>query len=120
MNKRTSEVDTVQVTSFSTSAIFNIGDTNQSNQKSRGIAVQKEGSLADFDLQFEDYPIFKRDAVWPKQRTTVRKHTYHHSPVIQVQNVNIIGVSTSSVLQIGSLEHIRAESRIKHFRMLER
>ncbi|MFD1850035.1 spore germination protein GerPE [Oceanobacillus bengalensis] len=119
MNKRTSIVNNIRVTAISNSAIFNIGDSNQSNIKTKAIAVQKEGTLANLDLDFDDYLLFNRRAKWPNLKSTVIKKTYNHNEDIYVQQIAAIGVSSSSVLQIGNMNHIRADSRIKHFRMLE-
>lgn len=119
MQYRISNVNQVNVTSLSNSSIFNIGDTGYSNNKTKGIAVQKEGPTMKQELEFEDFPIFTRKAVWPKVRDPVIIKTVQHQPEIHVQSVNILGISSASVFQIGNLSYAKSESRIKHIRILE-
>ncbi|MFD1017796.1 spore germination protein GerPE [Thalassobacillus hwangdonensis] len=109
----------IKVTSVTTGSTFAIGDTAQADPYSRVLAVQKEG--ADFtedEFKFEDYPIFtrqlKREIVaLPKSDCHI-----HHNPYIQVDTIRVFGVSTASVMQVGSLGSIDAESRTKHIRFL--
>ena len=41
------------------------------------------------------------------------------NPLIKVGNIDIIGISSGSVVHIGSTEHFQAESRALHIRQLE-
>ncbi|MEC5423658.1 spore germination protein GerPE [Virgibacillus sp. C22-A2] len=118
MQKRTAAVNNITANSIGFSSIFNIGDTAATNQKSRAIAVQQQGAVFHKaeEPQFDDYSLFKRRANWPKQASRATSATFHHSDVIHVNQVSLIGVSSSSVLQVGSINKIVTESRIKHFR----
>lgn len=120
MQKRTASVDHILVHGITFSGIFNIGDTENAQPKSRGIAVQKEGAtfIDDEGLDFKDFSLFDREANWPAASgtTIVRKKTINHTDKIQVGNIAALGVSQSSILQIGSIEEICAEARVKHFR----
>ncbi|WP_042224594.1 spore germination protein GerPE [Oceanobacillus manasiensis] len=121
MNSRLASVNQVRVNSVSFSGIFSIGDTETSEQISRGIALQKEGAYftKKDELSFEDYSIFKMEPDLPAFKNKVHMKTYHHNDVIHVQGVNTIGVTTSSIMQIGSLRRIEAVSWLKHFRRLK-
>lgn len=121
MHKRMAGVNHIRVNSVSFSSIFSIGDTINTNQKSKGIAVQKEGAVftKENDLNFCDYPIFKREANWPKQKNQTISKTTKHNEEIHVKNTAVTGISTSSIFQVGSIDKIAAESRIKHFRKLQ-
>lgn len=121
MQKRTANVNSIYTTSIAFSSIFNIGDTSSLDQHSRAIAVQKEGAIftKEDKLSFQDYSLFKQEANIPQRKQAVHLSTFHHSKDINVQNVNIIGVSQSSVFQVGSINNIASEARIKHFRKLK-
>lgn len=120
MEKRTASVGYIKVHGITFSAIFNIGDSVNAQPKSRGIAVQKEGAtfVDDEGMQFNDYSLFYREANWPAGSGTkfVQKSTTNHTGMIKVGNIAILGVSQASILQIGSLDEVYAEARIKHFR----
>ncbi|MGP4106630.1 spore germination protein GerPE [Virgibacillus sp. L01] len=120
MQKRTASVNHILVHGITFSGIFNIGDTESAQPKSRGIAVQKEGAtfIDDEGLDFKDFSLFHREANWPtvNESIIVRKKTINHTDKIQVGNISALGVSQASILQIGSIEEICAEARIKHFR----
>lgn len=108
----------METMSISDSSIYTIGDTHEVLPRNRVIAVQKEGPPLQEDINFEDFPLFQRRANFPSFRPNVRKKTVHHDPNIYVQQSAIIAVNTSSILHIGNLNHLSAESRIKHFRLL--
>lgn len=121
MQKRTANVNSIYTTSIVFSSIFNIGDTTLLDQHSKAIAVQKEAAVfteAD-KLSFQDYSLFKQKANVPPRKHAVHLNAFHHSKTINVQNVSIIGVSQSSVFQVGSINNISSEARIKHFRKLK-
>ncbi|GAA0448181.1 MAG: spore germination protein GerPE [Bacillota bacterium] len=121
MQKRIAHVSDMFTNSVSFSGVVSIGDTFNANLNSKGIAVQKEGDYftkADEEY-FEDYPIFTRKANWLKDGKTVNKSTFHHDCSINVHHVSLIGVSSSSLMQIGSVENIAADARLKHFRKLQ-
>ncbi len=110
----------INVTAISSSSILNLGDTHQVQPKMKGIAVQKEGETFQGDLKFENFPIFQRKANWPDYQPTsnVQKITFHHNPTIHVKQVYLLALSTSSIFQVGNINHISSEARIKHFRII--
>lgn len=122
MHKRTAAVENIDAISIEFSSIFNIGDTVSTDQHSRGIALQKEGAVftKQDNLNFADYPIFKRKANLPEKNYPVTTFTTtHHGNTINVQQVSLIGLSQSAVFQVGSINKISAEARVKHFRKLK-
>ncbi|WP_188455258.1 spore germination protein GerPE [Virgibacillus oceani] len=120
MDKRNVNVNYMKATSVAFSSIFSIGDTYYAGPKSRGIAVQKEGAIfaQNDQVQFRNYDIFSRKAKWPKQKPPVQQRIHHHEPAINVELAAFTGLSSSSICQVGSIEKIYAEARLKHFRVL--
>ncbi|API91046.1 hypothetical protein J32TS6_28270 [Virgibacillus pantothenticus] len=120
MDKRTAVVDNLFTNSVSNSSVLSIGDTNHAALKFKGLAVQKQvPTFSQEDEESFDYPLFQRDTNWPTPNIGVRKTTMHHNQNICVANIATIGVSSSSLLQIGSLTRGYAEARVKHFRKLK-
>lgn len=120
MQKRTTKVNTLKVISLSYSSIGEIGDAKIAKPKSRAIAVQKEG--ADFQenlFQFSDYAIFQKQIDSQPGVPPVHQKHYHHVPYIHINNIEVTGASSSSLIQLGSLDKVDAESRLKHIRILQ-
>jgi spore germination protein PE len=122
MNNRTAIVNTIYTTAIPNSSIFSIGDTNIINQKSKAIALQKE--VANFkqsdNLYFKDYDIFKKKTVWLNKPPLVNHYKVcHGTDTIHVDQINLTALSLSSVFQVGSALNISADSRLKHFRILQ-
>lgn len=121
MQKRMTKVNELEVISLSYSAICEIGDTHCVKPKSRAIAVQKEGAVFQEDFfSFSDYPIFQtqKKPVDLETLSINQKHC-HHVSHIQVDYVKVTGASSSSLIQLGNLDKLDAESRIKHIRVLQ-
>lgn len=118
---RTSIVNHIMIYNIGYASALNVGDLGDFSPVTLALAVQreipvyygKEGNL-------EAYPLFSIPIPVLKQEREVRMNTYHASPVIRVNDVEVLAVSTSSLVQIGSITSIRAESRIKHIRQLLR
>ena len=116
--KRISVVDQLSINSLSHSSIIEIGDVHQTKLTSKAIALQKEGQTFAGELKFQDYPIFSRTANNPKSTPLFSKRTFYHEPYIYLQNIKVTAISMSSMVQMGQLNHLEAESRIKHFRFI--
>ncbi|QKY68539.1 spore germination protein GerPE [Lentibacillus sp. CBA3610] len=118
MQKRTAAVSKINLNGLTYSAVFNIGDTTYAGPQSKGIAVQKEGAAfhEDDGIYFKDYSLFHREANWPPIAPTVEKNTVHHRDTIQVDSVRMIGVSQTAIFQVGSIDKVDSEARIKHLR----
>ncbi|MDL4842867.1 spore germination protein GerPE [Aquibacillus rhizosphaerae] len=121
MNKRIANVKKASLNSLSYSSIFEIGDARTFTPKAFAIAVQKQGGVrTDEGFDFDRYEIFDRKIIeTPFQQIPIQKKTVHHDSTIYVNNIDITGVSASSMVQIGSLQTIDAEARIKHIRVLK-
>ena len=118
MFKRTSNVQCVNIISITDGSFFNVGDTNLANPISKVIALQKEGATFQGELEFENYSIFTQKTHFPKFKTNIIKRTFNHNPNIYVQHSNVMAIGSSSIFQVGNLNHIATESRIKHFRIV--
>ncbi|MGX4670130.1 spore germination protein GerPE [Cerasibacillus sp. JNUCC 74] len=119
MYKRLVNVGNIYTNSFSFSSTLSIGDTEYAQLNSNGIAVQKERPIfTEADEETFAYPLFNRQANWPKPKLTVKKTTLNQTGTINITAISVIGVSSSSLIQVGSLSKGRAEARIKHFRKL--
>lgn len=121
MKKRTVHVKKIAGNSAAFSSIISIGDTGIANPKSKEMAIQEEGAIFTDkdDVPFSAYELFTRPAKWPTGINNVSKYTINQYPHIHVNRISFNGASTSSIIQVGSIDRIRAEARIKHFRILE-
>lgn len=119
MNKRTTYVKDLALLTLSYSSVLEIGDAQTATPFSNVIAVQKEGGFqTDEGYEFEQFPIFSQETPSIPKKNLEQLHV-HHSPNIQVDHINITGVSTSSIVQLGNLNSIDAEARVKHIRILK-
>lgn len=116
--KRTSIVNRMKTISITQSSIYEIGDAYQAKPTSKVIALQKEGQTFQGDLEFEDFSIFLKKPNLPSTLPNIKKRSVHHNPFIHVNQTSILAVSSSSIVQVGNLNHIKADSRVKHFRIL--
>ncbi|WP_037985566.1 spore germination protein GerPE [Thalassobacillus devorans] len=120
MNKRLVTLDNIKVSDVVYGSSFVIGDSWRATPFARVLAVQKEGAwFEEGRYKYEDYPIFTRQFKRLPSTDTVEDIHYHHNPTINVESVRINGVSTSSMIQVGSLGILEAESRVKHFRIIQ-
>ncbi|WP_462408937.1 spore germination protein GerPE [Neobacillus sp. Marseille-QA0830] len=119
MLQRTSCVDHIQVKLVSFSSTFQIGDSWFINQFSRAIALQREAELFfGSEVNFSNYRVFTDPIPFEpidEQVTFIRHNT---PPLIKVGNIDITGVSSSSLLHVGNSGHIYSEARVKHIRQL--
>lgn len=120
MYKRTSHVNQVNINSLTLSSIFEIGDAEEATPRSRALAVQKEGALfTDQDFPFSDFPIYAAELPRFDRQLVINQTRVPCDPYIHVDSVHIQGISSASVFQIGNLDHIETDTRIKHFRILK-
>lgn len=119
MFKRTSNVKNINVTNVSFSSVFEIGDSCHITPRSKVFAVQREYELFYSDEgNLKTYPIFTMPLPKPMSDESVNFMKYNESFAINVNNIDIIAVSGSGVLHIGSTKTIDSESRTKHIRQL--
>ena len=117
---RTTKVNLFRVNSVSFSSILEIGDATHCRPKTNIIAVQKEGGVeSDEGYEFDNYSLFRRPKTPFPQKPNVQKKTYNHKKTLHVDAINITGVTSSAVVQLGNLKNVLSEARIKHIRILE-
>jgi spore germination protein PE len=117
MFSRISKVKSIVSDTTSFSSTLQIGDTSYIDGNSQALAVQKRSeTFHSVDIHFEDYEIFKRPFYIPRLNEPVISSFSNPNPFIQVGNINIIGISASSVVGVGNVCHARMESRVKHIR----
>ena len=117
---RTTKVNLFRVNSVSFSSILEIGDATYCYPKTNIIAVQKEGGVeSDEGFEFDKYSLFKRSTPPYPPKPNVQKRTYNHKKSLHVDAINITGVTSSAVVQLGNVKNVRSEARIKHIRILE-
>lgn len=119
MLQRTSVVDHISINTLSFSSIFEIGDAPYINGLSRALAFQRPKPIY-FSKEgiFDMYKIFKEEIPLPPLEDSIQTQTCHLKPMIKVGNIDLIGASASSIVQIGSSKNIYLESRVKHIRQL--
>lgn len=119
LNKRTSVVDRININSLSIVSTFEIGDSSHIQAFSRAIALQREQQIFFSDeIRFSDFDIFSETIQIEPIFENVVFETNSIQPIIKVGSIDIIGVSTSSVVHIGNTKKVNMESRIKHIRHL--
>ena len=120
MLQRTSVVELLNVNVVSFSSIIEIGDATYHQALSRALAVQRQKELFyGTEGPYENYPVFVEPIPLPAITENVESHFENLKPIIKVNHINITGVSSASLLQIGNCRHLYAEARIKHIRQLE-
>jgi spore germination protein PE len=119
MLQRTSIINYLRVDTVSFSSILEIGDSTFTQGISRAIAVQREAeSFLGNEADFSSYSTFSDPIPLTPITESLPMYTQQLNPIIKVQNIDVIGVSAASILQIGSSKHISMESRVDHIRHL--
>ncbi|KGP72141.1 spore germination protein GerPE [Pontibacillus yanchengensis] len=119
MEKRTARVHQAKVISLINSSIFEIGDATEAYLAARVLAVQKEGAtFTDEEFPYSDFPIFRVELPRFDERPVINQTHTPCCPYIDVGTVDILGIASSSLFQIGNIDTIEGEARIKHFRIL--
>ncbi|RZT16394.1 spore germination protein GerPE [Fictibacillus sp. BK138] len=114
---RTSAVDEVIVNSVASSSIIQTGDTEKIQCFSAALAIQRERTdFGRFDIPLNKYDIFSQPVVVPVCPAVQIKKTFNACPFIRVGRIDILGVSSSSLLHIGSVNEMTLQSRVKHIR----
>ena len=117
MFSRISKVKSIVSDTVSFSSALQIGDTSYIDGNALAIAVQKKSeTFNSVDVHFENYDIFKKPLYIPRLNEPVISSFSNPNPFIRVGNINIIGISSSSVVGVGNVGHARMESRVKHIR----
>ncbi|WP_144550812.1 spore germination protein GerPE [Peribacillus simplex] len=117
MFSRISKVKSLLSDTVSFSSTLQIGDTSYIDVNSLALAIQKKSeTFHSADIHFENFDIFKKPFYIPRLNEPVISSFSNPNPFIRVGHINIIGISSSSVVGVGNVGHARMESRVKHIR----
>ena len=120
MLQRTSCVDNINIKIVSFASTVQLGDSCIINGLSTALAVQREievfygneGNLSSYRVYSEPIPFLPITEPFTYSRQ-------NPNPLIKVNKIDIIGISSSSLLHVGNSRHVSMESRIKHIRHLQ-
>lgn len=119
MLQRTSNVDQLKIESILLSSIIEIGDANYIQGFSRALAIQRQAEIFfGNEGNFDQFPVFTAPLSFQPIEDKFSMYIEQLHPVIKVNTIDVIGVSASSVIHIGSSKQISMESRLKHVRQL--
>jgi spore germination protein PE len=119
MLQRTSIVNNINVETVSFSSIVQLGDSRIINGFSRALAVQRETEIFFAkEGEFSSFPIFSEWIPLPPITEPINISSCSLKPLIKVNQVAIIGLSSSAVLHVGNSETVSMEARVKHIRQL--
>ncbi|HDX9651599.1 spore germination protein GerPE [Bacillus wiedmannii] len=113
-----SVVQNVSIISLGISAVFQVGDANQVELKSRALAVHREipcyikdeGRLDAFEIFTDEHITI------PKRTTDVKLNIVNECPFIEVNNVELRTLLNSGCFQIGNVDYVFNNSRIMQIR----
>lgn len=111
-------VQNVSIISLGIAAVFQVGDANQMELKSRALAVHREfpcyikdeGRLDAFKIFTDEYITI------PKRTTDVKLNIINECPFIEVNNVELRTLLNSGGFQIGNVDYVFNNSRIMQIR----
>jgi spore germination protein PE len=119
MLQRSSYVDHIDVKIISFASLLQIGDSCIINGFSRALAVQREIEIFyGNEGNYAAYSSFSEPIPLPLIKENISYRSHHLNPMIRVNKLNVIGVSSSSVLHVGNSQHVSMETRVKHIRQL--
>ncbi|PEM58536.1 spore germination protein GerPE [Bacillus wiedmannii] len=113
-----SVVQNVSIISLGITAVFQVGDANQIELKSRALAVHREipcyikdeGRLDAFEIFTDEHITI------PKRTTDVKLNIVNECPFIEVNNVELRTLLNSGCFQIGNVDYVFNNSRIMQIR----
>ncbi|PEP21264.1 spore germination protein GerPE [Bacillus wiedmannii] len=113
-----SVVQNVSIISLGIGAVFQVGDANQMELKSRALAVHREipcyikdeGRLDAFEIFTDEHITI------PKRTTDVKLNIVNECPFIEVNNVELRTLLNSGCFQIGNVDYVFNNSRIMQIR----
>lgn len=114
---RLSIVGNVYINDLGSSSIMHVGDNINTALKTRAFAVQREVPFYyGNEGSFKAYPFYQRPFPLPQPPEPFTMCVDNLGSFIRVQNIRILGVSTSAVLQIGCNRITSAETHVKNIR----
>lgn len=119
MIKRVSKVDNIKLNTLTSASQLQIGDAKEIHLTLNALAMLRDTEIwFDHEGDLKNFPIFNRPTIFPALYEALIVKTNNVKGKIEVGKVNILGVASSSLIQIGSNECMKLESRIKHIRHL--
>lgn len=119
MLSRTVHAKQVKVINLGLSSTFQIGDTEYVDSSSIVIALKNEDDFIDDDPEkFKDFPVFLDRLPLPVIHENVSILKIDKKPEIHVDFINILALSSASLLVLGNVSHSRLSSRILNIRHL--
>ncbi|MFP7295741.1 spore germination protein GerPE [Neobacillus niacini] len=119
MLQRSSIVNSVKVNSASFASLVQLGDSRIINGFSRALAVQREADVFNAkEGNFSKYSVFTEPIPLVPISETLSISSHHILPVIKVNNISILAMSSSAILHVGNSENVSMEARVKHIRQL--
>ncbi|MCU4824023.1 spore germination protein GerPE [Bacillus cereus] len=111
-------VQNVSIISLGITAVFQVGDANQMELKSRAIAVHREiPCYIRGEGRFDAFEIFTDEYITiPKRTTDVKLNIVNECPFIEVNNVELRTLLNSGCFQIGNVDYAFNNSRIMQIR----
>ncbi|MBV6705349.1 spore germination protein GerPE [Bacillus thuringiensis] len=111
-------VQNVSIISLGIAAVFQVGDANQMELKSRAIAVHREMPFyIRGEGRFDAFEIFTDEHITiPKRTTDVKLNIVNECPFIEVNNVELRTLLNSGCFQIGNVDYGFNNSRIIQIR----
>ena len=111
-------VQNVSIISLGITAVFQVGDANQMELKSRAIAVHREIPFyIRGEGRFDAFEIFTDEHITvPKRTTDVKLNIVNECPFIEVNNVELRTLLNSGCFQIGNVDYGFNNSRIIQIR----
>ncbi|HFK1424615.1 MULTISPECIES: spore germination protein GerPE [Bacillus cereus group] len=111
-------VQNVSIVSLGIAAVFQVGDANQMELKSRALAVHREFPCYIKDEgRLDAFEIFTDEHITiPKRTTNVNLNIVNECPFIEVNNVELRTLLNSGGFQIGNVDYVFNNSRIMQIR----
>ncbi|MGN7469999.1 spore germination protein GerPE [Brevibacillus sp. SAFN-007a] len=121
MHRRTSHVKKLNSLSIDDSSVLQIGDSKEINAQANVLAVQREKAIFyAHEFEFEDYAMFSVPLSPPCPVEPMCLDTFHDCSHIHVRTVHVPFAAASSLIHIGSTDHLTLETRVKNIRHLLR
>lgn len=119
MLKRISKVERIGIQILTFSSHLLIGDSTIINAKSDTFAVKRDKELfLENEGDVINYGIFSLPLVLPPINQQIYFRNQHMCGCIVVNRINILGATSSSIIQIGSNKNIYLENRRKEIRQI--
>jgi spore germination protein PE len=119
MLQRSSVIHSMKVTSASFASTIQLGDSRIINGFSRALAVQREAEMFyGKEGNFSNYPLFSEPIPLMPITEKLTIATHNQLPVIKVNTISILAMSSAAILHVGNSENVSLEARVKHIRQL--